>query len=131
MEYITLEKLEVYQLARNLSRVGWSIYQPLDWRTKKIVGDQFIESTDSVGANIAEGYSRVHFFEKIKFYYNSRASLAESNNHWVELMCERKQAPQDKYELYKDISRRLEVKINNFITATYHAKKHESKKKDN
>lgn len=43
--YILLANLEVYQLARKLSQVGWEIYSDLDWRIKKITGDQFIEST--------------------------------------------------------------------------------------
>jgi len=52
-KYILLKDLEIYQLARELSKIGWEIYQKLDWKTKKINGDQFIEATDSIGANIA------------------------------------------------------------------------------
>ena len=54
------------------------------------MGDQFIEAVDSVGANIAEGYGRFHYLDRIKFYYNSRASLIECNEHWIELLKERK-----------------------------------------
>ena len=85
-----LNDLEVYKLARELSRIGWKIYQNLNWQTKKIMGDQFIEAVDSVGANIAEGYGRFHYLDRIKFYYNSRASLIECNEHWIELLKERK-----------------------------------------
>ena len=95
-KYILLKDLEVYQLARELSRIGWEIYNSLDWQTKKINGDQFIESTDSVGANIVEGYSRFHYLDKIKFYYNSRASLSECNDHWLELLNERKKVNSQK-----------------------------------
>jgi four helix bundle protein len=77
-EYISLENLEVYKLARELSRLGWSMYQPLDWETRKIMGHQFIESTDSFSSNVAEGYYRYHYLDKIKFYYNGRASLKRS-----------------------------------------------------
>jgi len=59
--YIALQDLEVYKLALELSKIGWKIYERLDWQTRKINGDQFIESTDSVGANIAEGYGRIIF----------------------------------------------------------------------
>lgn len=79
-KYILLADLEVYRLARELSRIGWEIYEVLDWRIKKITGDQFIESTDSVGANIAEGYGRFHYLDRIKFLYNSRASLLVSSD---------------------------------------------------
>lgn len=66
-KYILLKDLEVYQLARELSRIGWDIYENLSWQDKKIMGDQFIEATDSVGANITEGYSRFHYLDRINF----------------------------------------------------------------
>ena len=54
--YITLENLQVYKLAKKLSCEAWEIYSLMDWRTKKIIGDQFVSSVDSSGANSAEGY---------------------------------------------------------------------------
>lgn len=65
--YLTLDNLEVYKLARQLSKEAWKIYKKLDWQIRKIIGDQFIRATDSIGANIAEGYGRYHFLDKIKF----------------------------------------------------------------
>lgn len=118
-KYILLADLEVYKLARELSRIGWEIYEALDWRIKKITGDQFIESTDSVGANIAEGYGRFHYLEKIKFYYNSRASLMECNDHWLELLHERGKVDKKLYVKYKDVAKDLSIKLNNFISSTY------------
>ena len=50
-EYIELKDLVVYRLARELSKIAWGIYSKLSWQEKKIIGDQFIESIDSVGAN--------------------------------------------------------------------------------
>jgi len=77
-KHILLKDLEVYKLARELSKVGWEIYQNLPWQDKKIMGDQFITATDSFGANVAEGYSLYHYLDKIKFFYNTRASLGGS-----------------------------------------------------
>ena len=114
--------MEVYKLARELSGLGWEIYEKLDWQTKKIMGDQFIESTDSSGANIAEGYRRYHYLDQIKFYYNARASLSEANNHWLDLLYERNKVDKGKYDKFKEISKNLEVKLNNFIAVTYKAK---------
>ena len=127
--YIKLEDLEVYQLARKLSKVGWEIYEPFDWQTKKINGDQFIESTDSVGANIAEGYGRFHYLDKIKFYYNSRASLNECNNHWTELLNERGKVKPDKYKEFKDIAEKLLIKLNRLISATYRSRDNDARTK--
>jgi len=79
-KYLSLDKLEVYKLARELSRITWGIYQELDWQDKKSQGDQFLSATDSVGANIAEGFGRFHFLDKVKFYFNARGSLLESRH---------------------------------------------------
>lgn len=42
--------------------------------------DQIRRASASVGANIAEGFGRYHFKDKIKFYYNSRGSACEVQN---------------------------------------------------
>lgn len=39
-KHIQLEDLEVYKLSRELSKIGWEIYQNLTWQDKKIMGDQ-------------------------------------------------------------------------------------------
>lgn len=124
-DYIQLKDLEVYKLSRELSRMAWAIYEELGWRDKKIMGDQFIESADSVGANISEGYKRYHYLDRIKFYYNSRSSLSESCSHWLELLYEREKMTQDKYEKVKEIEKKLSVKLANFISTTYNAKNRE------
>lgn len=121
--YIPLEELEVYRLARELSNVGWEIYENLDWKDKKIMGDQFIRATDSVGANVAEGYGRYHRLDQIKFYYNARGSLREANKHWLELMKRRGKVSENCYEEYKGIAEDLRPRLNNFISSTYRAKK--------
>ena len=111
--------MEVYKLARELSKIGWMIYDDLNWQTKKIMGDQFIEATNSTGANIAEGYSRFHYLDKIKFYYNARASLAECDGHWLELLKERGKIDNEKYKSFKSVAIKLSIKLNNFISSTY------------
>ena len=121
-EYILLKDLEVYKLARELSGSAWEIYEKLDWRDKKIMGDQFIAAIDSVGANIAEGYKRYHYLDKIKFYYNSRASLNEACGHWLELLYERKKMAKKEFENLKSLERKLSIKLSNFIKTTYKSK---------
>ena len=121
-KYIELENLEVYQLARKLSSIGWEMYEKLTWQDKKIMGDQFIESTDSVGANVAEGYGRFHWLDRIKFYYTSRASFFEARKHWLELLLERKKVDTELYEAYNDSGKKFILKLNNFISSTYKTK---------
>jgi four helix bundle protein len=116
--YIPLRDLKVYQLARKLSSIAWNIYSQMSFEEKKIIGDQFIRSTDSIGANIAEGYSRFHYLDKVRFYYNARASQSEATDHWLDLLFERNKISQDIFEEFSSISKDLQIRLNNFITHT-------------
>jgi four helix bundle protein len=71
-EYLSLGKLAAYIQARKLGEIGWKIFVILDLEAKRLLGYQFVEATESVGANIAEGYGRFHYLDKMKFYFNSR-----------------------------------------------------------
>ena len=122
--YIPLKELYVYQLARKLSIIAWKIYSKMSFEEKKIMGDQFIRATDSVGANIAEGYSRFHYLDKAKFFYNARASQAEATEHWLELLFERGLIKQEVFDDYYSISKDLQFKLNNFIKTTKDEKEH-------
>jgi four helix bundle protein len=62
--YFELKNLVVYQLACEIGDKSWPIYDRLDWQIRKIMGDQFIRSADSISANIAEGYGRFHYLDK-------------------------------------------------------------------
>ena len=41
---------------------------------------QLRRASSSITANIAEGFARYHFKDKIRFYYHSRGSVAEVQN---------------------------------------------------
>jgi len=70
MPHIELKNLKIYQKALIISSKSWELYQKFSWQIKKVIGDQFITAIDSIGANIAEGYGRFHYLDRIKFYYN-------------------------------------------------------------
>ena len=116
--FIELKDLEVYKLSRKLSTIAWGIFCRMDYMDKKHIGDQFLRSVDSVGANIAEGYGRFHYLDKVRFYYNSRASLYEAFNHWLELLFEREKISKNEFESLNETAQKLQVKLNNFITST-------------
>lgn len=122
--YLSLEKLEAYKLARELSRLAWEVYEKLDWQIKKMSGSQFVESTDSTGANIAEGYGRFHYLDKVKFYYNARGSLLESR-HWFDLLVERKLIEQPLKARYLRIYKELRLVLNGLIRSAIKQKKSE------
>jgi four helix bundle protein len=117
-EYINLKDLLVYKMALELSLYCWVIYEKFDWETRKIEGTQFIRSIDSVGANIAEGYGRFHYLDRIKFYYNSRGSLLESK-HWIYLLYKRNKVLSDDYKHIIEKLNNLHVQLNGFIKSCY------------
>lgn len=121
-----LKDLEVYQLSRELSDLAWRVYSNLSVQQRKLIGDQFLRAVDSVGANIAEGFGRYHYLDKIKFFYNARASMYEAFDHWAELMANREMIHEQEFSQIKSAYKKLQVKLNNFIKSTYN----QSKKND-
>ncbi|MCX6253100.1 MAG: four helix bundle protein [Bacteroidia bacterium] len=117
-QFIELKNLEVYQISRKLSSIAWEIFCRMNFEDKKHIGDQFLRAVDSIGANIAEGYGRFHYLDKVRFYYNSRASHYEAFNHWLELLLEREKISKGEFDSINEIALKLQVKLNNFITST-------------
>ena len=116
--YIELKNLEIYQLSRQLSTIAWKLFCRFDFLDKKHIGDQFLRSVDSVGANIAEGYGRFHYLDKVRFYYNARASHFEAFTHWLELLLEREKISKEEFDTISSKASILQIKLNNFITIT-------------
>ncbi|MCX6743982.1 MAG: four helix bundle protein [Candidatus Parcubacteria bacterium] len=116
-EYLKLETLEIYRLGRQASKIAWQVYGNLKMDEKIIIGQQFVKSTDSIAANIAEGYGRYHFLEKVKFYYNARASLLETI-HWVDVLEERVLIKQNEATDIRKILDDLHIKLNSYIKYT-------------
>ncbi|MFA5188173.1 MAG: four helix bundle protein [Patescibacteria group bacterium] len=116
-EYLKLEDLEVYQLARELSRIGWANFEQLNSENRYIFGRQYITALDSIAANVAEGYGRFHYLDKAKFYYNARASLFEAR-HWNDLLLERKVIEKSNHQDFLEKLNLLNAKLNNLIKQT-------------
>jgi four helix bundle protein len=115
---MTLNDLQIYQLSRELCSLVWDLYDKLSWQDKKVMGDQWLTSTDSVGANIAEGFGRFHYKDKNKFNYNARGSLLEAFKHWTELMYERKKISKEAYDQLQSKFSLLHIKLNAYIAST-------------
>lgn len=121
MGYILLTDLKIYKMALNISNISWEIYKKFTWEVEKVISDQFITAIDSIGANIAEGYGRFHFLDRIKFYYNARGSLLESL-HWLELLKNRKLITSEEYQLIINLLEELNSSLNAFIKSNYKTK---------
>jgi four helix bundle protein len=120
--YIKLGDLLVYRLALELGDEGWKIFENFSYEDKKIFGDQFIRAIDSVGANIAEGYGRYHYLDKIKFYYIARASLFESK-HWLFLLQKRNKIKKDNFDEIMKKMNFSHYQLNIYIKSCYSTKK--------
>ncbi len=114
--YLKLNELLPYRSAIELGRDCWKIYESMNWEVKKIIGSQFITAVDSVGANIAEGYGRFHFLDRIKFYYNARGSLVEVK-HWALLLKERSFITEELFVELIEKTNILNKEINTYIKA--------------
>ena len=108
---VELEDLRVFKLADELSDIVWEIVFRWDKFAKDTVGNQWVRSTDSVGANIAEGYGRYFFGENIVFLYYSRGSLKESE-YWMNKAHKRGLVGEDEYKRLKIVFENLPKELN-------------------
>ena len=116
--YIELKDLEVYRISRQLSSEIWGIYCKMSYEDKKHLGDQILRSADSVGANIAEGYGRFHYLDKVRVYHFARGSHFEAFTHWLEILRERDKISLEEFENIRSKASMLQIKLNNLISIT-------------
>ena len=75
--------MKVYTLSIEVGEKVWSIVDKWNYFEKDTIGKQLIRSTDSIAANLSEGFGRYHYKEKKNFSYYSRGSLYETRT-WIE-----------------------------------------------
>lgn len=116
-KFVRLENIPAYKTASELSDYVWNIVVKWDYFAKKTVGGQFVESTDSNAANIAEGFGRYHKRDKIKFFHNARGSTFESA-HWCKKAFKRKLLSKEEHDHILGKLRKLPKEINYLIKIT-------------
>ena len=80
MPRTNFENLRVYQFAEDLlSDDVWSIVLEWDSFARDTIGKQLVRSTDSIGANIAEGEGRGSYQDNRRFIKIARGSLQETH----------------------------------------------------
>ncbi len=82
-------ELDVYKLAEELSDMVWFDFDKWNKKVQNTIGYQIIRSSDSIAANIAEGYGRYTPSDRKKFYIYSRGSLEETKS-WLRKLIRRK-----------------------------------------
>lgn len=115
--YLSLDDISAYKKSFSLSNKIWRIVSKWDYFTKDTMGKQLARSVDSISANIAEGFGRRHKKDKIKFYFNSRASTYESLD-WLQKAKVRKVISDEDYKTLNKVMAQLPREINNLIKFT-------------
>jgi four helix bundle protein len=116
---LNVSKFELYALARDYSKAAWEIYAKLPAYIKMRTGGQFIDSADSVQANIVEAQGRFHYKDKRNFEYHARGSLLESLS-WADILNERGFVLESEYRNFVEIGTKITFKLNahiKFLTA--------------
>ncbi len=107
-------ELDVYQLAERPSDMLWLDFDKRPQKAQLTLGYQIIRSSDSIAANIAEGYGRFTFPDKKKFYRYERGSFEETKA-WLRKALRRNLISEKRGEDYKPIIDELGPKLNAFI----------------
>ena len=114
---ITVENLDVYKLSEELSDMIWYNFDNWNNKTQVTIGYQIIRSSDSIAANIAEGFGRYTPKDRAKFYLYSRGSFEETKTCLRKLI-RRKILNKDQTKKYEEIINELGPKLNAFINKT-------------
>ena len=113
---MNLEDLDIYRIALKISDLAWEIYQTLPREYKFKTGQQFLNASDSIGANIAEGFWRFHYKDSLKFYYNSRGSLYETI-YWIDRLKSRNLILPEHFHKMQQHTTEEKIKLNKFINS--------------
>ncbi|MDQ3633308.1 MAG: four helix bundle protein [Acidobacteriota bacterium] len=111
MSKTSFENLEVYQLAEKLADEVWKVVIKWEHFAKITIGQQLVNSADSVPANIAEGNGRFNFKDNSRFVKIARGSLYETKN-WLRRAYTRNLLTLDETENLKPLIEKLLPKLN-------------------
>ena len=77
------ESLEFYQDSLKLLKAAYRLANELPNNERYNLSDQMRRASCSILLNIAEGYGRYHYLERLRFLYIARGSLAETLSAFI------------------------------------------------
>jgi len=110
-------ELDIYKLSEQLSDLIWHGYDVWPKKVQHTVGYQILRASDSICANLAEGYGRYTPADRRLFYRYSRGSFEETKA-WLRKLIRRKIIKNDEIQKYSNIIDELGPKLNAFIKST-------------
>lgn len=114
---IPVYELDVYSLSEDLSDMVWADFDKWPEKAKRTMGYQIVRASDSIAANIAEGYGRYSPADRRKYYLYSRGSLEETKA-WLRKAVRRELLRAERASEYKNVVNVLGPKLNSFIKKT-------------
>jgi four helix bundle protein len=111
-----LEDLEIYQIAMSVGEKVWVIVDDWNYFAKDTVGKQLVKASDSIAANISEGFGRYYYKEARQFTYFARGSLFETKT-WLQKGHQRNLIPAEDYSELINLTDVLGIKLNNYINS--------------
>ena len=114
MKNYKIEELETYQLSMKLADEIWNLVLTWNILATDTIGRQIIRSSDSIAANIAEGYGRYYFKDDNKFCFYSRGSILETKT-WI-MKAQNRKLISD--QLFQELFKKLETvhkKLNSYM----------------
>jgi four helix bundle protein len=112
---MNLNDFEVYRMAMDFGEDVYNLVMTFNHFNKNTVGIQLVTSSDSVAANISEGFGRYYYKDKMRFYFYARGSLFESQT-WIEKSFKRQMFDEKTFiELINQI-KKIGIKLNNTIS---------------
>ncbi len=114
MPTVSFHELTVYQVAEQVCDLVWEIVSGWSNLAKDTVGKQLIRSSDSVGANIAEGTGRGSYADNKRFIRIARGSFYETK-HWLRRAFKRKLLTAEQTETLQPLVARLGPLIDGYL----------------
>ena len=110
-------ELDIYKLSEALSDMIWYAFDKWTEKIQKTIGYQIIRASDSIAANLAEGYGRFTPADGKIFYRYARGSFEETKA-WLRKLIRRNVIPDNEITKYTEIIDELGPKLNAFIRST-------------
>ena len=110
------ESLRVYKLAEEIADLIWEIVSKWDYFAKDTIGKQLVNSADSIGANLAEGYGRGSHADNRRFVKISRGSLFEVK-HWLRRAYKRNLLTEEEISNLQELIKELTPKLSAYLNS--------------
>ena len=109
--------LEVWKYAHELTLSIYEITKKFPHEEMFGLISQIRRASISIESNIAEGFSRYHFKDRLNFYYQARGSLSELQTQLI-IACDLAYIKQEQFQRYYDLSQKVLIILSGLIKST-------------